>query len=218
MQSPGNDPDRIQTTFDDHRLVANAGLLLPATLALHLGLPELVDQRLDLGRANPGDKVMTLVASALAGGDCIDDADVLHTGRTASANRSKGVRGPDQWKPEDRTYGCQYAVDWITIKSTWELTVTQQEHTALVQLLNTCAKRPELMVSHQSQVKQTPGPTSNPVRQTPTPEMRTYNSCDAAQAAGETRVQGSKGNGRGFPKWMVPRARDGDGDGVVCER
>ena len=44
-------PDRIQVTFDDHRLVANAGLLLPATLALHLGLPELVDRRLDLGNA-----------------------------------------------------------------------------------------------------------------------------------------------------------------------
>ena len=137
---------------------------------------------------------------------------------TASANRSKGARGPDQWKPEDRTYWCQYATDWITIKSTWELTVTQQEHTSLAQMLNTCAKRPELMVSRQSQVKPTPGPTSNPVQQTPTSEMRTYNSCDAAQAAGETRVQGSKGNGRGFPEWMVPSARDGDGDGVVCER
>ena len=137
---------------------------------------------------------------------------------TASANRSKGARGPDQWKPEDRTYWCQYAVDWITIKSTWELTVTQQEHTALVQMLNTCAKRPELMVSQQSQVQPTPRPTSNPVQQTPTPEMRTYNSCDAAQAAGATRIQGSKGNGRGFPKWMVPSARDGDGDGVVCEK
>ena len=137
---------------------------------------------------------------------------------TAGANRSKGARGPDQWKPEDRTYWCQYATDWITIKSTWELTVTQQEHTSLAQMLNTCAKRPELMVSRQSQVKPTPGPTSNPVQQTPTSEMRTYNSCDAAQAAGETRVQGSKGNGRGFPEWMVPSARDGDGDGVVCER
>ena len=137
---------------------------------------------------------------------------------TASANRSKGARGPDQWKPEDRTYWCQYAVDWITIKSTWELTVTEQEHTALVQMLDTCAKRPELMVSRQSQVKPTPGPTSNPVRPAPTPEMRSYDSCDAAQAAGETRVPGSKGNGRGFPKWMVPSARDGDGDGVVCER
>ena len=31
---PRNHPDRIQITFDDRRLVANAGLLLPATLAI----------------------------------------------------------------------------------------------------------------------------------------------------------------------------------------
>ena len=82
-----NNPDRIRIVFDDHRLVANAGLLLPATLARHLGLRELVDRHLDLGgapgRANTGDKLLTLVASALAGGDCIDDADALRTGGTA---------------------------------------------------------------------------------------------------------------------------------------
>ena len=38
--------DRIQITFDDRRLVANAGLILPATGALHLGLPQLVDRHL----------------------------------------------------------------------------------------------------------------------------------------------------------------------------
>ena len=84
---PRNRPDRMQITFDDHRLVANAGLILPATLGLHLGLPPLVDRHLDLdhapGRANPGDKMMTLLASALAGGDCIDAADALRTGGTA---------------------------------------------------------------------------------------------------------------------------------------
>ena len=85
---PRSSPDGIHIAFDDHRLVNNAGLILPATLALHLGLSQLVQQRLDLGdapgRANTGDKIVTLVASALAGGDCIDDADVLRTGRTAS--------------------------------------------------------------------------------------------------------------------------------------
>ena len=84
---PRNHPDRIQITFDDRRLVANAGLILPATLALRLGLPQLLRKHLDLGdapgRANTGDKMMTLVASALAGGDCIDDADVLRAGGTA---------------------------------------------------------------------------------------------------------------------------------------
>ena len=78
--------DRLDTAFDDDRLVADAGLLLPATLAHHLGLKELVDEHLDLGRkpgaANAGDKLLTLVMSALAGGDCIDDADALRAGGT----------------------------------------------------------------------------------------------------------------------------------------
>ena len=84
---PRNHPDRIQIALDDHRLVANAGLILPATLALRLGLPQLLRKDLDLGgapgRANTGDKMMTLAASALAGGDCIDAADALRAGRTA---------------------------------------------------------------------------------------------------------------------------------------
>ena len=78
--------DRLDTAFDDDRLVADAGLLLPATLAQHLGLRELVDDHLDLGagpgRANVGDKLLTLVLSALAGGDCIDDANALRAGGT----------------------------------------------------------------------------------------------------------------------------------------
>ena len=65
---PRSHPERIQVSFDDHRLVANAGLLLPAILARRLGLPQLADQYLNLGRApgraNTGDKLMTLVASA----------------------------------------------------------------------------------------------------------------------------------------------------------
>ena len=137
---------------------------------------------------------------------------------TASANRSKGARGPDQWKPEDQTYWCQYAVDWITIKSTWELTVTEAELAGLNEMLYSCNEPPSLWVSHGSipgvhRATSTPEP-----RPTATATTIKYNSCDAAQAAGETRVQGSKGNGRGFPEWMVPSARDGDGDGVVCER
>ena len=39
--------------------------------------------------------MLTLVASALAGGDCIDDADVLRTGRTAGARlRGQGAIHP----------------------------------------------------------------------------------------------------------------------------
>ena len=83
---PRKHPNGIHVAFDDRRLVANAGLLLPASLALHLGLGKLADQHVDLGdapgRANAGDKLLTLVASALAGGDCIYDADALRSGGT----------------------------------------------------------------------------------------------------------------------------------------
>ena len=57
---PLEHPDRIHVAFDDHRLVANAGLLLPVTLAHHLELGELVDNNVDLGdapgRANAGEQ------------------------------------------------------------------------------------------------------------------------------------------------------------------
>jgi len=78
--------DRIETTFDDDHSVANAGLVLTAILGARLGLEALVDDMVDLGQrlgaARPGRKVMTLVQSMVAGGDSIDDADVLRSGAT----------------------------------------------------------------------------------------------------------------------------------------
>ena len=120
---PRNHPDHIRIAFDDHRLVANAGLLLPATLAQHLGLPQLVDRHLDLGRApgraNTGDKMMTLLASALAGGDCIDDADVLRTGGTAytlgcavKAPSTPRFREGRLWAPSCAASGGAMSVSW----------------------------------------------------------------------------------------------------------
>ena len=83
MLAPSS-PDRLRIAVDDDRLVDHAGLLLPATLARRLGFRELADAHVDLGdaagRANAGDKLLTLIASALAGGDCIDDADALRSG------------------------------------------------------------------------------------------------------------------------------------------
>ena len=83
-------------------------------------------------------------------------------------------------------------------------------------MLNTCQDPPSLSVSTQ------PGSGVGPrATLTPAPNQQaspSYASCDAAEAAGERRVQGTQGRGKGFPARMVPNARDGDGDGVVCER
>ena len=78
--------DRLEVTFDDESLVANAGLVLPATLMVRLGLESLVNSTVGLagrvGGARPGRKVLTLVATILAGGTHIDHADMLRAGAT----------------------------------------------------------------------------------------------------------------------------------------
>ena len=80
--------DQVDIAFDDPRAVAHAGLLLPATLAERLGIEQATDQLVDLGdrpgAAQPGRKLLTLVHALVAGGECIDDVDLLRCGSTAS--------------------------------------------------------------------------------------------------------------------------------------
>src|SRR3954454_25036448 len=79
--------ERIETTFDDSSLVANAGLLLVATLTQRLGLESLIDATVRLvariGGARPGRKVLTLVHAMVAGASHIDHVDMLRAGATA---------------------------------------------------------------------------------------------------------------------------------------
>jgi len=78
--------DQVEIAFDDERSVASAGLLLPATLAERLGIEQATDQLVDLGdrpgAARPGRKLLTLVHALVAGGDCIDDVELLRCGST----------------------------------------------------------------------------------------------------------------------------------------
>src|SRR4051795_394345 len=78
--------DRFDAVFDDERVVANAGLLLPVTLGRRLGLEALVDDVVDLGdrpgAARPGRKVLSLAHAMLLGADSIDDCEILRTGHT----------------------------------------------------------------------------------------------------------------------------------------
>jgi hypothetical protein len=90
-------PDATRVLFDDERVVANAGVLLPAVLADRLGIGGLVDRTVDLGdrdgAANAGRKVMTLISAMTLGADCIDDCGVLRSGQT-SAVLGHGVAAP----------------------------------------------------------------------------------------------------------------------------
>ena len=79
--------DRIDASFDDPNLVANAGLLLVATLSQRLDLEAMIDATVRLtgrvGGARPGRKTLTLVHALCAGGSHIDHADMLRAGATA---------------------------------------------------------------------------------------------------------------------------------------
>jgi len=78
--------DRVSVSFDDANLVANAGLVLVATLAVRLEVEAAVNGMVRLagrvGGALPGRKVMTLVTAIIAGGSHIDHADILRSGGT----------------------------------------------------------------------------------------------------------------------------------------
>jgi hypothetical protein len=80
-------PDQLDIAFDDTHAIANAGLLLAATLAERLGIEQTADALIDLGERagahRPGRKLLTLVHAMIAGGDCIDDADLLRCGATS---------------------------------------------------------------------------------------------------------------------------------------
>jgi hypothetical protein len=79
--------DRVGVTFDEPNLVANAGLVLVATLAKRLGPERLCDATTDLsgrvGGFRPGRKILTLVHAMVAGASHIDHADMLRAGATA---------------------------------------------------------------------------------------------------------------------------------------
>ena len=88
MSTVNHGIDRVHATFDDESLVADAGLILVATLVARLELESLVNSTVRLvgrvGGAQPGRKVLTLIHAMLADADCIDDANRLRAGSTGA--------------------------------------------------------------------------------------------------------------------------------------
>ena len=56
---------------------------------------------------------------------------------TAHSNRSKGDQPPPGYMPVE-SERCDYATHWIKVKAKYQLTISQTEHDALVQMLGTC--------------------------------------------------------------------------------
>ena len=86
MRSVAGGIDGLGAVFDDGSLVADAGLLLAGTVMSRLGLEALIDETVRPGGSagsGAGRKVLSLVASVLVGGCCIDDVQRLRSGSAA---------------------------------------------------------------------------------------------------------------------------------------
>jgi hypothetical protein len=66
----------------------------------------------------------------------LDRPQLIAVSRTS--NRAKGDQDPSTWKPSATVIWCEYAADWITVKSHWRLTVTRAEKDALADMLEDC--------------------------------------------------------------------------------
>ena len=149
---------------------------------------------------------------------------------SASANRSKGSRGPANWKPSLQSYWCTYAVDWITIKVRWDLTATARELAALRDMLRTCAPNSPVLESGPGDDQPTDAPTSQPESAQPT-ATRAPARPTADPAGTALELYDDNGNGRitcaearrhgiapvprGHPAYQY--MNDRDDDGMVCE-
>ena len=139
---------------------------------------------------------------------------------TASANRSKGARGPESWKPTNTDYWCVYAHTWATIKTRWELTVTTSELGALTSMLNTCDAEPASTwtppVAPATTSSTTTTTSSSPTASTIPPDPGNTRNCSGASGF-STYAEAKAWFDTYFPYYGDVAKLDGDGDGEPCE-
>ena len=138
------------------------------------------------------------------------DLDNLTLASPTLNRHQKRDKDAADWMPSMNR--CWFANQVILVRQEYDLTIDPREAQALHEVLATCES---------VEMRMLPFPSASsgyePAR-SPDPAPVIYHSCEEAESAGLERVPGSKGKGRGFPVTRVIGPRDGDSDGVVCEK
>ena len=138
---------------------------------------------------------------------------------TASANRSKGAKGPEGWQPTDSRHLCDYAVNWITVKAVWGLTATTAEWAALEDMLSTCSEKVEFGPGESPPTNQPVMPKAVATREPRMAEVPRYDplGTDRNCSDFDTWIQAQNFYvAAGGPATDRHRL-DGDRDGIACE-
>lgn len=95
---------------------------------------------------------------------------------SSSTSLSKGSKTPDEWKPPNEDFWCDYVEAWVTIKQSWGLNIVSREKEALIEMSRGCG--PRLFINDRkdilygadaNDIKTKDNPDFNPP--TPDPEM-----------------------------------------------
>jgi Protein of unknown function (DUF1524) len=57
---------------------------------------------------------------------------------TSTQNSRKSDKGPDEWRPADRSYWCEYGTRYRGVLLEWNLSATETELAAINELVSTC--------------------------------------------------------------------------------
>ncbi len=149
--------------------------------------------------------------------------DPLHLQSTdAGANRQKGDGDAATWLPPNKAYRCTYVARQVSVKTKYQLWVTQAEQDAMVRVLGACPDQALPEPGPQPTIASNtggpaPGSTPAPAPQ-PTPS-RSPNPVQLDPQFGTCREANDGGYGP-YRQGQDPEYdwyQDRDGDGTVCE-
>ena len=73
---------------------------------------------------------------------------------SASSNRSKGAKDPNNWLPTNESYRCRYISDWIAVKNRWSLSMDPSEHRFITAVLNAECKGTQISTGNSQDAQQ----------------------------------------------------------------